>query len=170
MNAVASPSFSLLASLLEYPAPGAARRIEEARAALAAEVPAAAQALAPFADFARGCAPARLEEVFAELFDFNPACAPELGWHLYGEDYKRGAFLVRMRRWMRELGVAEDAELPDHLIHVLEVYSKLPQPQAAELSQTKILPALAKMRAAAAGNPYDFVLAAVEAFVKGGRR
>ncbi|MDD5302670.1 MAG: molecular chaperone TorD family protein [Elusimicrobia bacterium] len=170
MNAVAAPALARLVALLRYPSSGAAPSAREACAALAADFPAAAAALEPFAAFVADCAPTKLEEVFAELFDFNPACAPEIGWHLYGEDYNRGAFLVRMRRLMRELEIPEDTELPDHLSHVLEVYARLPGPQALELAEKKLLPALAKMRPAAAENPYDAVLAAVEIVVKGGRR
>ena len=48
-----------------------------------------------------------LEELFTRTFDINPQCTLELGWQLYGEDYNRGAFLVRMRELMREKGVEE---------------------------------------------------------------
>ena len=47
--------------------------------------------------------------------DINPECTLEVGWQLYGEDYNRGAFLVRMRAWMRSVGVEERGELPADL-------------------------------------------------------
>ncbi len=41
------------------------------------------------------------EELYTRTFDLNPVCALEIGWHLFGEDYERGAFLVRMRDQLR---------------------------------------------------------------------
>ena len=62
-----------------------------------------------------------LEELYTRTFDINPVCSLEVGWHLFGEDYNRGAFLVRMRGLLREHGIEEGAELPDHLESVLRV-------------------------------------------------
>jgi len=39
-------------------------------------------------------------------FDINPACALEVGWHLFGEDYMRGQFLVRMREELSKYEIA----------------------------------------------------------------
>src|SRR6266568_3182701 len=58
--------------------------------------------------------PAR-QELYVQTFEFNPACTLELGWHLFGENYERGEFLVRMREQLRRHGIAESNELPDHL-------------------------------------------------------
>ena len=32
----------------------------------------------------------QIEETFTRTFDVNPACALEVGWHLFGEEYARG--------------------------------------------------------------------------------
>ena len=69
----------------------------------------------------------------------------EVGWHLYGEDYHRGAFLVRMRGLLREHGVPEETELPDHLTHVLPVLGRLDDARAEALARGYVLPALVKM-------------------------
>jgi nitrate reductase delta subunit len=53
-----------------------------------------------------------LEEFYTRTFDINPVSALEIGWHLYGEQYERGAFLVKMRELSRTLGVEESTSLP----------------------------------------------------------
>lgn len=167
MSSACAGPINDLAALLAYPRPGLRRTLEEARARLAEASPAAAEALDAFAQFVAGKTDPELEEAFTQTFDLNPACALEIGWHLYGEDYKRGEFLVEMRGLMRRLGVPEDAELPDHLAHVLAVLGRLDEAAARALAEEKILPALAKMRKAAAGHPYDGVLRAIEIHLGG---
>ena len=85
------------------------------------------------------------EERFTRVFDINPACSLEIGWHLYGEDYKRGAFLVEMRQMLSAVGIEETSELPDHLIHALRALERLGEPKAQLFSTCYIQPALAKM-------------------------
>ena len=69
--------------------------------------------------------PSALEEAFTGTFDVNPACALEVGWHLFGEEYARGMFLVRMREELRKYGLAESSELPDHVSHVLAIVNAI---------------------------------------------
>jgi hypothetical protein len=57
---------------------------------------------------------------------------------------------------------AADAELPDHLGHVLEVLDALDGDAARALARDKVLPALSKMRQAAAEHPYDGLLRAIQ--------
>ncbi|MBI5631287.1 MAG: nitrate reductase molybdenum cofactor assembly chaperone [Elusimicrobia bacterium] len=155
-----------IAVLLEYPKGDLMSAIARARKSAVAESLEAAAALEPFAGFAQDHSQAELEEAFVQTFDLNPSCALEIGWHLYGEDYKRGAFLVEMRGFMRRLAIAEDSELPDHLRHVLEVLARLEPAAGWQLAQDKVLPALAKMRLASQGAAYDAVLRAVELLIE----
>jgi nitrate reductase assembly molybdenum cofactor insertion protein NarJ len=66
-----------------------------------------------------------LEELYTRTFDINPSSSLEIGWHLYGEQYERGSFLVLMRGQLRERGIPEGEELPDHLTHVLRLFGRL---------------------------------------------
>jgi len=87
-----------------------------------------------------------VQELFTRTFDLNPMCTLEVGWQLYGEDYQRGEFLVKMREHLREFGVAESGELPDHLSHALALLGKLDADEAREFASVYVLPALDKMR------------------------
>jgi nitrate reductase delta subunit len=105
-----------------------------------------------------------LQELYVATFEFNPACTLEIGWHLFGENYERGEFLVKMRDQLRRHGVAEFTELPDHLTHLLPLIARMKHDEAASLTGEYLLPALAKVRTAIGGknNPYEEPLAALE--------
>ena len=102
-----------------------------------------------------------MQEVYVQVFEFNPACTLEIGWHLFGENYERGEFLVRMRQQLKRHGIAESCELPDHLTHLLPLIACLEHGEAAQLAGESILPALAKIRSAIKDNPYESVIAGI---------
>ncbi len=107
-----------------------------------------------------------LQELYIDTFEFNPAATLETGWHLFGENYERGEFLVRMRSELRRHGIAESTELPDHLTHLLPLVARMDRDDAERLAGESLLPALGKIaKAVAAGNdnPYQRVLAGIDA-------
>lgn len=153
-----------LGSLLRYPDAGLAARLAAAKA----EAPEAArEALAAFEAAAGSSSLHELEELYTRTFDMNPDCSLEVGWHLYGEQYERGAFLVKMRERMKALGVPEDHELPDHLSHALAVWSRLEPSEAKRFAEECLAPAVAKVIAGLGDgpNPFRHLLAAVQASV-----
>jgi nitrate reductase delta subunit len=137
--------------------------VESCRQEVAAALPGGGDCLAAFADAVRGLAPGEVEELFTRTFDLNPMCSPEVGWHLFGENYSRGEFLVKMRQELRRLGLPESTELPDHLGHVLPVLGRLGPAEAGPFAERCVVPALDKMLAGLAGkdNPYEKLLEAV---------
>lgn len=153
----------LVAELLRYPRPGYEASILACRDALAKAHPRAGEGIARFARAAEGLRLEELQELYTRSFDLDPVAALEVGWHLYGESYDRGRFLVRMRQLLEEVGVEETTELPDHLISVLPVLARLEPESAAELARSSVLPAVARMLDGLAGNdnPYEDVLRAV---------
>jgi nitrate reductase delta subunit len=102
-----------------------------------------------------------MQELYVQTFEFNPACTLEIGWHLFGENYERGEFLVRMREQLRRHGIAESTELPDHLTHLLPLVGRMERDEAAQLAGEFILPALVKIRSAVHDNPYEPVIAGI---------
>jgi nitrate reductase delta subunit len=152
-----------LAELLAYPGPDLACNAEETRDLLATTDPGAAGSIGSFLEQVEGLSRAEREELYTRTFDLNPVCALEIGWHLWGEAYERGAFLVRMRDLLRRTGVAEGIELPDHLTAALPAFGRMAPQEAAAFAAGFLVPALDKMLAGLAGNPYEPVLAAVHA-------
>ena len=104
-----------------------------------------------------------LEELYTRTFDVNPVCSLELGWHLYGETYERGAFLVQMRDLLKRCGVEESSELPDHISHVLLSLSRMSAEEAEVFVSTRFMKAIDKMISGFAdkNNPYEHVMKAV---------
>lgn len=86
-----------------------------------------------------------LEETYTRTFDISPLCCLEAGWHLFGESYDRGGFLVEMRGKLREFGVEETTELPDHLAGLLRLQARLEGPEATEFANTRLKVAVQKM-------------------------
>lgn len=147
-----------LAELLEYPRDGHGERVRELAARIDAELPGAADRLvllAGVADQGLGAA----EEAFVRTFDVSAERALEVGWQVFGEQYARGAFLVRLRERMRETGVAETTELPDHLTQVLRLLGRVSAEEAALLVSMTVTPALDRVRKdLGEGNPYAGLL------------
>lgn len=159
--------YDRLAALLRYPDAAYLSDLDACCCALAAADPQAAQHLARFGAALRTRTLTDLEELFTHTFDINPACALEVGWQLFGEEYERGTFLVRMRQEMRRLGLSETAELPDHLTHVLAVLGRMEPERADDFATACVLPAVDRMYASIAGDevPYEHVLGAIRVFL-----
>lgn len=156
-----------LGALLSYPEPGHDVAVAACRDALladpAAGVQAAAGRIEGFAHSVAGQTVEELQELYTRSFDLNPVCALEVGWHLYGENYERGRFLVRMRELLEMLEIDETVELPDHLTSVLPALARLPAADAHDLASRYVAQALRTMLDGLAGkeNPYEEVLQAV---------
>ena len=157
-----------LADLLCYPINGLAEPVAQAMASLAIACPPASERLAEFADFVAASAQHDLEELFTRTFDNVADRALEIGWHLHGETYDRGAFLVVMRGRLRDLGIAENGELPDHLSHGLLVLALEDPDKAPSLALETMLPAVVKIKAGLAKfeRPYMPVLDAIECLLQ----
>jgi nitrate reductase delta subunit len=161
------PACDRLADILAYP-----------RASIAADAAAAASAVREWSEEAAShledlqARAARMsqsdwEELYTRTFDLHAPCCLEVGWQIFGDTYKRGSFLVRLRLAAREHGVSEDGELPDHLATVLRLLARLPEAEDPRgLVEEAVLPAVEKMRASLGedgSNPYRAVLDAVAA-------
>jgi len=134
-----------LAGLFEYPSGDFSQRVSSCRALADQRSPDRGEAIAALEERTRPMSRGEVEEMFTRTFEINPVCALEIGWHIYGEDYARGALLVRLRQELRTQGIPEITELPDHLTHVLQLLGRLEKPLADDLAGRYVLPALKKM-------------------------
>ncbi|MBR9976840.1 MAG: molecular chaperone TorD family protein [Bacteroidetes bacterium] len=122
--------FDDFATMLSYPAEGQDRALQRCLHFLTSHTGEThcGAALAHLQSYAEAVQPMSIEEreeLYTRSFDINPAAALELGWHLYGEQYERGAFLVTMREQLRRHGIPEEGELPDHITSVLRLLGRL---------------------------------------------
>jgi nitrate reductase molybdenum cofactor assembly chaperone NarJ/NarW len=151
-----------LARLLRYPdgdLQGDLRRCLAEVRDLPAE---ATAALERFGGAIAGWSTSALQEEYADAFDFNPACALDLGWHLFGDGHDRGAFMAALREDLARAGVPETSDLPDHLTHVLALAAR-ENPGRAALLVELVSPAIQAVERAlvARGSPYQHLLKAV---------
>ncbi|MFN8061322.1 MAG: molecular chaperone TorD family protein [Vicinamibacterales bacterium] len=157
----------LAARVLTYPGPETPALLAECRAVSAPDVPDATRRLREFASAMEGHSIEAMQERFTGAFDFDPKCTLDIGWHLFGENYDRGDFLVRMRGALAAHGIEEGVDLPDHLPHLLILLDRMAPAAGAELATGFVLPAVAKILDGLGGqeNPYELVIAAVQTLV-----
>jgi nitrate reductase molybdenum cofactor assembly chaperone NarJ/NarW len=179
----------LFAPLLEYPTPALGRQAQEcgellqttlcpvpghrtglrtgqAASSTASAVRSQAAALLDrFRLFVEGAQASRLEELYTATFDLQAVCSPYVGYHLFGESYKRGMFMARLKQGYREWGFSAGNELPDHVAAVLRFLALATD---GDFSQTLLgeglIPALSKMDQAfgdPSDNPYAGVIRAL---------
>lgn len=138
----------LFADILDYPAAGVAAKAAQCAALLDRLAPEAAELLHEFRSFAEDTPPGELEEIYSGFFDLNPVCHPYVGYQLFGENYKRSAFLLGLKERYRSEGFDADAtELPDRLSIVLRFVAHRGGDDAGELVRAGLLPALRRMTA-----------------------
>ena len=76
--------------------------------------------ISSFAEFVDTSSLAALQEEYVATFDFNPATAPYLGHHLFGDNQKKGGYMIMLKQEFERCGYTPvGTELPDHLSVVL---------------------------------------------------
>jgi len=156
--------YERLAALLDYPNEQTAAQLEACLSELRERFPEAAGRLAGLRDFLHDQPVWAAEELYTHTFDINPVCALGVGYHLFGEDYRRGLFLAKLRESQEEVGLTGERELPDHLPVVLRWLARVYGTELhSDMVSECVLPALRKMDEGLAEgtNPYRGVLQAV---------
>lgn len=148
-------NYECLADLLEYPAFDWASKIAAG---------ADNDALTEFRSAIAALSLSDLQELYTRTFDLNPVCALEVGYHLFGENYKRGEFLANLRQTESPFDLGQEYQLPDYLPVLLRLLTK---PVDGELRNSLIgqcmVPAIEKMLSSFKDteNPYQYLLEAV---------
>jgi len=87
-----------------------------------------------------------MQELFTRTFDVQSATTLDLGYVLFGDDYKRGELLANLNREHREANNDCHNELADHLPNLLRLMAKLKSEELIdELVEEIIAPALLSM-------------------------
>ena len=158
-----------LACLLTYPGEAeSGSRYGAAAEVVASACPETAESLRGFMNAIAAFDAGKLEELYTHTFDNVADRSLEVGWQLFGENYARGVLMVRFRALMREHGVPERTELPDHLTHVLALLGRAPQTLAAALAGNQVGQAVTKMLEGlrACESPWLGVLEATQAVLR----
>lgn len=108
-----------LGRLLQYPDENLPAAVRDAREGIASMIPAAAQELAFFQRYVQDHGLEQWRQTYTDAFDLDPLFKIYIGYHLFGESYKRSYFLLKLNEHYREHGYDGHPELPDHLGVVL---------------------------------------------------
>ncbi len=139
-------TFQLLADALDYPQLGLVDVVRECIALLAADNLAAAACLREFGAFVEKTPRGRLEEIYTSAFDLDAAWHPYVGYHLFGESYKRSVFMLELNERYRAHGFSVVGELPDYLAVLLRFLAVCDdQVLFEEIVHEALLPALDRM-------------------------
>ena len=88
-----------------------------------------------------------IQELFLSTFDVQAVTTLDIGFVLFGDDYKRGELLANLNRELKNHAIDKNNELADNLANVLQLMSKWDNPELrAEFAGLVLFPALVKMR------------------------
>lgn len=167
-----SSLFDLFAVLLEYPTAEMAEQTERLHEQLTLLLPESAEALEKFVRMLDQLSLEKMRELYTVTFDMQPVCYPYVGYHLYGESYKRGAFMAQLNEAYHTHNYSAGQELPDHLSVILRFIGLDAENRQDDfcnaLIASGVLPALEKMLKvfdAETENPYFGLLSALQLFL-----
>jgi len=113
--------YKLLAEVFKYPSSKTRGKILEIQSLLDEKYPGAGKEFIRFSEFMSNSTDNEIEEIFGKTFHIQAICFLDLGYVIFGEDYKRGEFLVNMKKEQRENNNDCGEELADNLPNVLNL-------------------------------------------------
>jgi len=138
--------YTLLAEMFRYPYPGQDALSESWEQVVSDYGMEITQSLSGFISHVRHKPLSVQQEYYISTFDIQALCYLDIGYVLYGEDYKRGVFLANLKKEQEIAGNECGSELPDHLPNILTLLPKLSDVKLAEeLVYSLMIPALHKM-------------------------
>ena len=113
--------YSLLANLIDYPKEGFAEMVQKVQLFLNKHYPEPGKILDDFTAFSKHASLEEIQELYTRSFEVQAITTLDLGYLLFGDDYKRAQLLVNLSREHREVGNDCGLELADHLPNVLRL-------------------------------------------------
>lgn len=161
--------YEQLAAILEYPENDVQTSIAECLSLLRSHYPEAKSYMEDFSNYSGSVNLTSLQELYSATFDLNAVCTLNIGFHIFGESYKRGTFLVGIQKMLLEHGLKPDRELPDYLPSILKLLVLLPKNDEYDsLIKLIVVPALAKMKKTFSGksNCYGMLIRAIDIVIR----
>ena len=138
--------YPLFAKLFEYPKRDFKEQVAGVQAFLDKQYAEAGSLLRPFTDYMSKIDLIEQQELFIRSFDVQAVTTLDLGYVMFGDDYKRGELLVNLNREHREVENDCGVELSDHLPNVLRLLPKMENEHIVdELVKKIVAPSLSKM-------------------------
>lgn len=135
--------YKLIADLFRYPDDTLLPRAKAFLELVNKEFPAQSQKLTEFVAAIEELKTKLQQEYFMKTFDVQALCFLDIGYVMFGEDYKRAQLLVNLQNEHKVAGVDCGSELADHLPNVLSLLSQTTnQGFATELGFIITMPAV----------------------------
>ncbi len=135
--------YSILAGLFDYPDQKTDDLLHLTNDILQANYPVAFDTFLHFQGTIHDMDLHSREEYFINTFEVEALISMDLGYILFGEDYKRGNFLAMMQQEQTGAGNDLGSELADHLPNVLRLLPLMSEQEVAEeLAYSIMLPAI----------------------------
>ena len=152
--------------MLDYPS----RKIHQAKNILSLVDGDTRRMIQEFFSFVDSTPHTSVEEIYTSTFDLQPSCYPYIGYQLFGEDYKRGSFMAKLKEVYKDYDFEYDEkELPDHISIVLSFLPHYTFEEREEFIEYCLLPSIKKMSEGLSDeNPYKKVLSALLKLLNGG--
>ena len=115
--------YSRLADLFRYPDENYISNVNKCADNLKVNYPEAFEKLIPFTNWVNSHSIVEIEELFGKTFHIQAICYLDMGYVLFAEDYKRGEFLVQMKKEQANANVDCGEELADNLPNVMKLMS-----------------------------------------------
>ncbi len=137
---------STLSVLFEFPQNNWKERALQAIDEMNETFPQTKNTIAPFKRWIKQANPAEIEENFTKTFHIQAVCYLDLGYVIFGEDYKRGVFLANMKAEQEAYGIDLQNELADNIGNVLKLLAVHHDSEFVhQLGSFILLPALKRM-------------------------
>ena len=135
-----------VADLFDYPDIEYPQRVRKVIDLLDGSYPEAVAELERFLELLPAQELRTMQELFTRSFDVQAATTLDIGYVMFGDDYKRGELLANLNREHRAVENDCGRELADHLPNLLRLLSKIEDKDFAdELVEEIIAPALSMM-------------------------
>jgi len=116
--------YILLAKLFEYPKSNLSLSAEKLNQFLEKSYPELFQKGQAFYEAIANTSLHDQQEYYLKTFDIKAITALDLGYLIFGEDYKRAEFLVNLQNEHKKTGIDCGSELGDHLPNILQLLAK----------------------------------------------
>jgi nitrate reductase assembly molybdenum cofactor insertion protein NarJ len=138
--------YEKLAQLFQYPRTDYKEKVKEAETVLSELYPEILTTFKQFSDFVSNSSHDEITEIFTRTFDVQAITTLDVGYVLFGDDYKRGELLVNLNREHREAANECTDELADNLANLLSLLPKMQNHDIRdELVEIIIMPSLIKI-------------------------
>ncbi|HED07479.1 MAG TPA: hypothetical protein ENI57_05130 [Ignavibacteria bacterium] len=138
--------YKKLAYIVDYPRADFFNKVKEAEKSLTGYDTVTLSIFNEFSQFLNTTPLEKVEELYLRTFDIQAVTTLDIGYVLFGDDYKRGELLVNLSKEHKKVNNDCGNELSDYLPNLLKLLPKITDEEFRnELVEIIILPALAKI-------------------------